>query len=64
MCRYCDRAKGWEQPELPAVSGNAITGNAKACIFDCLAKKLWNGGTAAIHIQIKYCPMCGRKLGA
>ena len=34
MCRYCDRAKGWEQPELPAVSGNAITGNAKVCIFD------------------------------
>lgn len=77
MCRYCDRAKGWEQPELPAVSGNAITGNAKVCIFDYqttppelrvsdtgLAKKLWNGGTAAIHIQIKYCPMCGRKLGA
>ena len=77
MCKYCDRNEKWGQPGLPGISGNVITPSAKACILDYhtsppelnitdtgLAKNLWNGGTAVVHIQIKYCPMCGRKLGS
>ncbi len=77
MCDFCERAEKWEQPPLPGVSGNAVTGRVAAGIYDYkttppelqindpgLAKKLWGGGNASIHIRIQYCPMCGRKLGS
>lgn len=28
-----------------------------------MAAALWGGGTASVYVPIKYCPVCGRRLG-
>lgn len=69
---------GWEQPELPDLNGNLInTFHPKAKIYDYkttspelailsnefFPKIINEIGIATICIPIKFCPMCGRKLG-
>ena len=78
MCKFCERqtSAGWHQPSLEDVNGNITDECSEFVIHDyqtctpellvklpTIAKILWGDGVAMIYIPIKYCPICGRKLG-
>lgn len=80
MCKYCERRQdvkfGWKQPSLDCkVTGNILENDKveviihdyQTCEPEMINKKegfFDSEGCGTIYITIKYCPNCGRKLGA
>lgn len=80
MCEYCERRQdvlfGWKQPPLNCkVMGNVLVNDIvevvihdyQTCEPEMIIKEegFFDGdGCGTIYITIKYCPNCGRKLGA